>query len=236
MKLHAIKNLFRPTPVIYVTRFSIAATFRRKPQGPVHLDPAWLAGRLALFERYCVPKMAAQTDPRFRWLILVDPETDDAIVKRLALAPNAEIVRVDPDSRLAPIIAARTAAMGDRIITVRLDSDDQISTTFTQALRAIRWDGRRCFALYYSKGLQLDAASGAYHAAVIPLNQFPAVFEHSRTREFVTVHAGQHNRLHALMDVVLIKTKRPMWCTVVHGGNAINRITGQPRSAPPECW
>lgn len=236
MKLHAIKNLFRPIPVVYVTRFNLAVSFGNKPRRPVHLDPAWLAERLALFERYCVPKMAAQTDPRFRWLIFVSPETDDTILRRLARAPNAEIVPVDPGSRLAPIIVARAATMGDRVITARLDSDDQISTKFTQALRAIRWDGRRCFALYFSKGLQFDAASGAYHAAIIPLNQFPAVFERSRTREFATVHADQHNRLHAVMDAVLIKSKRPMWCTVVHGGNAINRITGKPTAAPPEDW
>lgn len=236
MRLRKLRNLFRPVSVVYVTRFNIATRFGEKPQEPVHLDPAWLEERIALFERYCVPKLAAQTDRGFKWLILVSSETNDAIVKRLLRAPNAEIVPVDSESRLDRLVAARVATMGDSVVTVRVDSDDQVSAAFTQALREMKWHGRRRFAVYFTRGLQLDAPSGTYHTATVPFNQFPAVFERSRAREFLTVHADRHNRLHGLMDAVLIKTKRPMWCTVVHGGNALNRITGKRTSAPPEDW
>jgi hypothetical protein len=202
----------------------------------MHLDVAWLEERLALFERYCVPKIAAQTDDRFRWPILIDPETDAAIVKRLAGAPNAELVPVMPKATLGQIVAGRVAQMGDSIITARLDSDDQLSAGYTEALRTIEWNGRRRFAAYFTKGLYLDASSGAYRAARLPLNQFPAVFERRQSGDFLTVHAHRHNELFKSMDAIQIWTKRPMWCTIVHGGNASNRMTGKPVHAPATNW
>ena len=89
---------------------------------------------------------------------------------------------------------------------------------------------------YFTKGLYLDAASGAYRAVRTPLNQFPAVFERRTARDFLTVHAHRHNELYRLMDAIQIWTKRPMWCTVVHGGNVSNRMHGKPIQAPSENW
>ena len=236
MGIRIIRRLLRPVPVVYVTRFNIAVAFSKTPRPPVHLDSAWLDERIALFERYCVPKMAAQTDDRFQWLILISPKTDAAIVDRLARAPNARLVPVAPDAALARTIAACVAPLGDSVITARVDSDDQLSAGYTRALREIDWNGRRCFAAYFTKGLYLDASSGAYHTVRTPLNQFPAVFERRQTRDFRTVHAQRHNQLYRLMDAIQIQTKRPMWCTVVHGGNVSNRMNGKPVQAPPEGW
>jgi hypothetical protein len=236
MGIRIISRLVRPVPVVYVTRFNIGAAWAKSPRKPTHLDPSWLDERIALFERYCVPKMAAQTDDRFTWLILISVETDAAIVKRLSRAPNAELVPIAPAAALGPVIAARVAQMGNSIITARLDSDDQLSTRYTRDLREIDWNGRRRFAAYFTKGLYLDAASGAYRAVRTPLNQFPAVFERRKARDFLTVHAHRHNELYRLMDAIQIWTKRPMWCTVVHGGNVSNRMHGKPVPAPPENW
>jgi hypothetical protein len=236
MGIRIIRRLLRPVPVVYVTRFNLAIALGKQPQQPVHLDLAWLEERLALFERYCVPKMAAQTDDRFRWLILISPETNAAIVKRLARAPNAELVPVAPGTALGSVVAARVAQMGESIITARLDSDDQLSVGYTKALRAIEWSGRRRFAAYFTKGLYLNAATGAYRVARLPLNQFPAVFERRQSGDFLTVHAHRHNELFKSMDAIQIWTKRPMWCTIVHGGNASNRMTGKPVHAPLTNW
>lgn len=236
MRFHVIRRLLKPVPVVYVTRFNIAVRFGTGSRPPVHLDPAWLEERIALFERYCVAKMAAQTDQRYRWLLLVSPGTDAAIVRRLERAPNAEVVQVAPESPLGPLVAGRVAGLGESIITARLDSDDQLSTTFTQALREIAWHDRRRFAVYFTKGLQLDASSGAYYVKMSPFNQFPAVLERSAARDFVTVHASRHNTLFDAMDVRLIRNKRPMWCTIVHGGNALNTINGRPADPPPADW
>lgn len=236
MGIRTIRRLFRPVPVVYVTRFNIAAAFTTTTRNPVHLDPSWLAERIALFERFCVPKMAAQTDARFTWLILISAETDAATTNRLSRAPNAELVPIAPNTALGPAIAARVARMGDSIITARVDSDDQLSARYTRALREIDWNGRRRFAAYFTKGLYFDAASGAYRAVRLPLNQFPAVFERRQARDFLTVHAHQHNQLFKSMDALQIWTKRPMWCTVVHGGNVSNRMQGKPIQAPSENW
>ena len=169
MGIRIISRLIRPVPVVYVTRFNIAATFTKTPRKPMHLDPAWLDERIALFERFCVPKMSAQTDERFTWLILISAETDTATVNRLSRAPNAALIRIAPGTALVTAIAARVAQMGDAVITARVDSDDQLSSRYTRALREIDWNGRRRFAAYFTKGLCLDAASGAYCAVRTPL-------------------------------------------------------------------
>ena len=236
MGIRIIRRQFRTVPVIYVTRFNLAVDFHRSPRPPAHLDPAWLDERITLFERYCVPKMVAQTDDRFRWLLLISPGTDVAIVNRLSRAPNAELVPVAPGAALSPVVAGRVTQLGDSIITARLDSDDQLSAGYTAALRAIKWNGRRRFAAYFTKGLYLDAVSGTYRAARVALNQFPAVLERRQSDDFLTVHAHQHNQLFKSMDAIQIWTKRPMWCTIVHGGNVSNRTSGKSVQAPLTNW
>lgn len=230
---HFIGRVLRPVPVVYVTRFNLAMFGRVTNGRCVNLDGDWIGNRLDLFERYCTPKMAQQTDQRFRWLILIDPATDAAARARLRQAPNAELVEVPPGTPTD--LAIRNCMASSRIITARLDSDDQISAHYTETLRAMRWYGER-FALYFTKGLELNVKTGAYYARKHPLNQFAAAFERSRIGAFKTVHCRECNKLTDAMPAVLIKPNRPMWCTVVHGGNVMNEIRGTPTAAPPADW
>jgi hypothetical protein len=235
MGIRIISRLIRPVPVVYVTRFNIAVAFTKTPRKPMHLDPSWLDERIALFERHCVPKMATVG----RALHLADPH------QRRNRRRNCESSFAGAQRRAAPHCPGRCAwacyrgargSDGKLDHHCGLDSDDQLSARYTQALREIDWNGRRRFAAYFTKGLYLDATSGAYRAVRMPLNQFPAVFERRQARDFVTVHAHRHNELYRLMDAIQIWTTRPMWCTVVHGGNVPNRMHGKPVPAPPENW
>ena len=63
-----------------MTRFNVA---RPKRSDPIRLDPEWLAGRFDLFEKYCLPSVAAQTARDFHWLVYFDAATPEPLRARI---------------------------------------------------------------------------------------------------------------------------------------------------------
>ena len=56
---------------LIITRFNLNLYARDKHDAPTRTE-RWLAHRFEVFERYCLPSVAAQTNPNFRWLCLFD--------------------------------------------------------------------------------------------------------------------------------------------------------------------
>ncbi len=69
---------------IILTRFNL----QYDPDSTLHIQPAWLDNRLALFERYCLPSVIQQTCKDFTWLILADRQTPDTQRQRLLSYEN----------------------------------------------------------------------------------------------------------------------------------------------------
>lgn len=59
---------------LIITRFNLNLYARDKHDAPTRTE-RWLAHRFEVFERYCLPSVAAQTNPNFRWLCLFDAAT-----------------------------------------------------------------------------------------------------------------------------------------------------------------
>ncbi|MBO4826195.1 MAG: hypothetical protein J5506_03015 [Prevotella sp.] len=57
-----------------LTRFNIRLWRADKHLQPT-LDEEWLASRFELFEKYCLPSVAAQTEKNFSWIVLFDRQT-----------------------------------------------------------------------------------------------------------------------------------------------------------------
>ena len=76
-----------------ITRFNISTPFTGNT--PILTD-AWLTKRFELFEQFCFPSVAGQTNNNFQWIILFHPETPSHFMKRFhrlrAGAPHLEIV------------------------------------------------------------------------------------------------------------------------------------------------
>ena len=66
---------------VIMTRFNVE---RPRRHDPMRLDPDWLAGRFDLFEKYCLPSVAAQTARDFHWLVYFDAGTPEPIRRRIA--------------------------------------------------------------------------------------------------------------------------------------------------------
>ena len=67
---------------LLITRFNLNLYARDKHDAPTRTE-RWLEHRFEIFERYCLPSVAAQINPNFRWLCLFDAATPAAYRRRI---------------------------------------------------------------------------------------------------------------------------------------------------------
>lgn len=81
-----------------ITRFNLNLYKRDKNSRPTRTD-RWLEHRFEVFERYCLPSVAAQTNKRFTWLCLFDAATPERYRGRIEgyknICPQFEAVYYD---------------------------------------------------------------------------------------------------------------------------------------------
>ncbi len=128
-------------------------------------DPARLDRRIALFERFTLPCLSAQTDPDFTMLILVGETMPEPVQTRLAnLVADTPQVRILAYPSLPHYRAMRRAydevARSDAThrTTFRLDDDDAVDRDFVKRLR--HWADKLAddapTAIAFNKGLYVD--------------------------------------------------------------------------------
>ena len=117
----------------------------------------WLAWRLYLFQYFCAPSVAAQTNKDFRWILAVSPTTPRWFLEgALRVAANAALV-YDISPTLAPrwVPLIRPFLIDRPTITTRLDSDDMLHRQFVEVVQAT---ARSCVSdevIDFPVGLQL---------------------------------------------------------------------------------
>lgn len=224
-----------------MTRFNLATPGR---EAPIRLSPGWLEARFDLFERYCLPSVAAQTDRQFRWLIWFDQATP---------APwRDRIVALQRQQPFEPVFAGLFAASGWRaglgdlppgwLLTVRLDNDDALACDFVARLRSAvaermaeqGTDRTRPGFFNFTRGLvrRGDALYALSHRS----NAFIARLEPAESGE--TVMTVPHMAAAHRAPVEQIAGP-PAWMQIVHGRNVSNRVRGwriRPSAALRARW
>lgn len=66
-----------------LTRFNLLI-FNKDKKGQKVRSASWLEHRFALFERYCLPSIIAQTCQCFRWIVLFDSTTPERLKEKIA--------------------------------------------------------------------------------------------------------------------------------------------------------
>ncbi|MGM1065336.1 glycosyltransferase [Saccharothrix sp. Mg75] len=212
---------------VVLTRFNLPSV---GAESVVRAQEGWLTKRVGLFERYCLPSVAAQTCPDFRWLIYFDPESPGWLKDRIAAHGDAytPVFRTQVSrEELLEDVAKLFPTRGDELITTNLDNDDGLAADFVARLRAVPSTGRRT-ALYLANGLV--KSPGGLFSHHDPDNAFASVRE--SWADPVTCWADWHNRLHRHAEVVSLGGA-PGWLQVVHGGNVSNRTRGRLVSPAP---
>lgn len=209
---------------IILTRFNIATPGR---EVAIRNSPGWLERRFDLFERYCLPSVAAQEGADFTWLIYFDRDTPELFRARIKAAQvtvpfEARFVGVTQMSEVADDVRERLARDCIRVITTRLDNDDAIAGQFFAAIQEAARAQRQDAVLNFPHGLAVQ--DGRLYSAFDASNPFTSLVEgaaHPRTIWSVQHHLlGREFRLQQIISA-------PQWLQVVHGDNVINRIKGK---------
>jgi hypothetical protein len=206
---------------VVLTRFNLPS---EGYESLIRAQEGWLRSRVALFERYCLPSMRAQTGEA-TWLIYFDPESPAWLlqwIERVNRDDFVPILRATVSrSELLDDIRDALGRTGQGLITTNLDNDDAVAGDFLARVRLAAVTGERA-AVYLADGLIADG-SGVYRR-VDQRNAFCSVAE--PWEDPVTCWSRAHNRLGETMAVRSVRG-RPAWLQVVHGENVSNRVRGR---------
>ena len=217
-----------------MTRFNVA---RPRRSDPIRLDPEWLAGRFDLFEKYCLPSVAAQTARDFHWLIYFDAATPEPLRERIEACRRIfpfvpcfadEVTAAFWPRSLAEALPGRTPW----ILTTRFDNDDALASDHVARLQAAvsRQAPPVRGSLNFPRGFVLEG--GRIYALTHLANAFASWLEPwgDKTR---TAFAINHLRMARLAPVAQLDGAAA-WLQVVHGGNVSNKVRGR-RVGPDEA-
>ncbi len=214
---------------VIITRFSLITHGR---EYGIRMTPGWLEGRFDLFERYCLPTLAAQTRQDFIWLVLFDEGTPEWARERIA---RCQAVRPFTPLYLGQFDATGWARMvrdaigdpvpGRLVLTSNLDNDDGIAADYVARVQDCarrEWRGET-MAINAPWGLVMSGRRLYlhYHPSCAFTNMVEA--DTAAIRVTMTI---RHNDLPKLLPLHQIGGG-PGWLQVVHGGNVSNRVRGK---------
>ena len=215
--------------LVVLTRFNLPSA---GAESTIRAREGWLRGRVALFERYCLPSMRGQTANDATWIIYFDPESPAWLRDWIAPLQAAGVFRpvyretVSPDDLVADLREA-VPRPGDGLITINLDNDDALAVDALTRLREVG-PRRSSTAVYLQNGLiATDRAVYRRHDAH---NAFCAVIEPWAAPR--TCWADWHTRLPLSMSVIGLGGA-PAWLQMVHATNVSNRVRGRLTTPAP---
>lgn len=207
-----------------LTRFNIGLyKNKQKTRHNTVIDPnKWMADRIELFGKYCVPSVENQSTLEFSWLIVVDPATPmrHLLAIKGTLNGLGEII-IGTNFRQA---IKSTIPNNDIVITSRLDCDDAIHCDYIQNIQNWWYKKKKTGVLTYPVGwIYNPHKKKLYHARYIK-NPFLSLVEKA-DKKIRTILFHRHTeavnyyKLHKL-------EKGHMWCQIIHKNNLANHCWG----------
>jgi len=210
---------------VLLTRFNIASPGR---EVAIRNSPGWLDRRFGLFEQFCLPSIAGQTERNFHWLIYFDKDTPAEFRERIER--DRQIFNFTPryvgmfDKAVIAEDVRGLAAPGERlIVTSRLDNDDALSSDFVARVQAAAQDAPAQTVLNFTQGIAMRG--GRLYTASDRSNPFTSLVERD-LGGVETIWAKPHHELGDKWTIVQVPSQ-PLWLQVVHGENVTNRIKGK---------
>lgn len=211
-----------------MTRFNMATPGR---EAAIRTRPDWLAERFALFERFCLPSVAAQGNKDFTWVIYFDKDTPEAFKDRIeALRREVPFVPyytgLFPASGWPASLAEVLGGLPPRLLTSRLDNDDSLAVDYMERTRAATGAAPAAprTGIAITQGF-IRAGDRAY-AMGHPHNAFISWLEETGSRPPKTALGIVH--IDAAAEGPVVQVPGPGgWLQVVHGGNVSNRVRGR---------
>ena len=212
---------------LLLTRFNTSMAFAGSAK---RLDSDWLTARLALFEQYCFPSVAAQSCTNFHWFVFFDAASPAWFKQRISrFTPLLTPIFIDgpvTDELIARKVQETNLVSSPYLISTRLDNDDAISKDHLGLVQSAFCQQRRQF-LTFPFGLQ--SFHGHLYKVYWPSNPFLSLIEKvSDNGQFTTVFCVPHD--HVSDSNKLSKLWRScQWLQTLHGSNVSNALRGWPR-------
>ena len=221
-----------------ITRFNLNLYAQDKHDLPTRTD-RWLEHRFEVFERYCLPSVAAQTSGNFTWLCLFDAATPESCRRRIegykARCPQFEAVyytaaqAANLTENLRTTIAAyvscdrkgRKSPHPKLLITTNLDNDDAFSSDVVELLqRELRpAPGKRIYSLLY--GYQYFTDRRFALKMRYTNNHFLTLAEPFDAHA-ETIISYRHTKAIRQLPTIYLSTARGKWLEIVHEDNVSN--------------
>lgn len=236
-----------------LTRFNLVL-WKHDKAGKEIGGTGWLERRMELFERFCLPSVAAQTVGEFVWILLLDENTPERFLRRLngyrEVCGQIKLIRVKGSygryfakvfqGVVREHLLKSGASEDDICITTYLDNDDCIECGFVEDVqkrcRTFPFNGDRNggggMFLSYDYGLQLYCDMGNVTTRIwYPNNHFLSYAERVGNLNNHGVRTcygfGSHFLLEKRGLAVVSHVKdsgRPMWIEVIHKENVDNDV------------
>jgi len=230
------------TPILLLTRFNWPHPVWETRSKADYA--AWLEERLELLQKYTIPSVRNNQRKPDMWAILAQahtPEFDARLEEALTRANCPCVVLHYASKQIDGTVSdyLRSGALGhvERLCTVRLDSDDVISSDFFIRLRSFldkEDDGTSDTGISFPGGSTLNARTMTFFYFSYPDNPFIGLIETPAGQSTVkTVFMRMHTDL--LQNVTkarYLRSNRPMWCSIVHDSNLANQSLLQGTTLP----
>ena len=210
----------------FLTKFNVRSFQDLRPG----CEPEWLERRLNLFDQYCFPSVAHQSNQNFQWLVFFDLDTPEPFKQRIANYvhqwKNFIPVYLDcplpygqfPD-QVRAVVRDYIPADCEYLITTWLDNDDAIHKDYVQMIQDNfnQQDGE---TLNFIFGYPL--AEGKLYFDFEVANHFISLIEKYTPDAFNTCLCRPHKELYEVCQSAKKILCKPAWIEVVHGSNYMN--------------
>jgi hypothetical protein len=211
--------------VIIVTRFSVYWK-------EVLPTKEWINSRFELLKRTALPSLQQQTRQNFVWVLKTAPEYYNYVAdlfKSVSIPNSAiKIVSESPkgEARIEDVQDIHPGA--ERFITLRLDSDDALSSKAIERIAAASADETDNEVLFnLPSGIQLDWDTGdMFYLTFRPHRQGPFLALMNTSRDsmlFAGGNKGGHLTVRSAVEKV-VDIGGLNWLQVVHGTNISNTM------------
>jgi hypothetical protein len=216
-----------------ITRFNLALRHWESDKNgvPVRTEE-WLWRRFDLFERYCLPSVASQTNKDFSWLVLFDASTPQRFRRKIAgygelekfVPVYVDCIKAGFRKSLVDIVLGQLDSDIDRVITTRLDNDDAIHRRAVEVIQdsvsGKEFEVINLQDVYYLEGERLCKWRSE-------CNQFVSIVERVREKGMKTAFFQQNWKIPETHEVKQIPGG-PYCLVVVHEQNVFNEQRGTP--------
>lgn len=233
-----------------LTRFNLRLWRQDKNGSPVR-TAEWLEHRFALFERYCLPSVAAQSCKDFQWIVLFDGKTPGAYRERIegyrVQCPQLAPVFVEPEngrffaeifrSEVCRLLRqaqqpvqnpalrqAQGPAQQPRVLTTYLDNDDALAVGFVEDVQRRAAELPDGTFISYADGYQYYTDHSYVMRIHYPRNHFVSVVESGNPLTLKTIYGyGSHYYIDNIPGTKIERVaSSPLWCEVIHDRNMGN--------------